>query len=315
MATYIKEPNSNCILLENANAKLEECQGLIEHFVDGNEMRQSLGEQIGKQLDHVNKANILGGGQMGQQLNNEEMLHTLGRRKNIRQSLTLNILNDSFNQIFCELNSRFNSYTQTVEILSRHIDLLRDTIKLFRNSDEDIRFHPNIHKIDTRYLKDLDKKKISKYLVPAQCLGDGNCLFRAACQAQFGHQNFHMPLRICCVFVLITHLEYFEKHSTWNSKRMKNHITNMARDTVWGEEDEQMALSFIFRKPIVVLSALHSLEYNSLLSERDPLVFYFDANPAAGHFTSILLKENVAFYFDVIRPEYTVIEENMIDQI
>ena len=320
MATFIGEPSSRCILLGEVNSPLEESQGQMEDFVDkvqvevGQTLRE---EQIGREMAREEKGIFLDGekirhqldwGNKGQLVEHKQIVGQI-----ISHSLTLNMLNNLFDQIFFQLNSRLNSYSQTVDIFSRHLDLIKDAIKLFRNSDEDIRFDPNFHKIDKRCIKDLDKKKISKYLVPAHCLEDGNCLFRAACQAQFGHQNVHMPLRICCVFVLISHLEYFENNSTWNSKNMKSHIANMARDRVWGEEDEQMALSFIFRKPIVVLSSLHSLEYNSLFSEKDPLVIYFDANP--GHFTSILLKESVTFYYDVIRPEYLVIDEKMIDKI
>ena len=233
---------------------------------------------------------------------------------------TVDSLNNSFRIIFIKLNSCYNGYFRTVEILSGHVDIIREAIKFFRDSNFDARFDLNLHTVDKRYVGVLLEKKLSKFFEPAFCFGEGNCLFRAVSQAVFGTQDFHMVLRICSAFVLITHIEYFEKNSTWNSickkngtQKMKQHIASIAMDKVYGGEDEQSALSFIFKKPVLVLSSFCTVEYNPLVSKRDPIVLYFDFK--GEHFTTLMLKKNVNFIFDFIRPENTVIQETMIDTI
>jgi hypothetical protein len=93
---------------------------------------------------------------------------------------------------------------------------------------------------------------------------------------------------------------------------MEAHIAKMARDKVYGGEDEQMALSFIFKKPILILSSMCPVEFNALgIKKTDPIVIWFDF--MGEHFTSLLLRENVDFEFSKIRPNYPVISEIMND--
>ena len=81
-----------------------------------------------------------------------------------------------------------------------------------------------------------------------------------------------------------------------------------------GGEDEQMALSFIFKKPILIISSMCPIEFNGLgIKKSDPIVIWFDF--LGEHFTSLLLRENVDFEFIKIRPNNSVISEIMKDDI
>jgi hypothetical protein len=222
------------------------------------------------------------------------------------------IIQNSFDDIFFALNNNTHNFTDTVNIILRNENIIKQAIYFFRNCKTCVRFNEKKNQIAERYISDLKKKKLFKFFLPAYTHGEGNCLFRAASQNSFGEQSFHSILRICAVYIEIKHIKFFKSNSTWNQNKMEAHIAKMARDKVYGGEDEQMALSFIFKKPILILSSMCPIEFNALgIKKSDPIVIWFDF--MGEHFTSLLLRENVDFEFSKIRPNYPVISEIMND--
>lgn len=233
-------------------------------------------------------------------------------------------LNALFKSVINQLNDRKNNFDEIREIIFSNEEIIKNTILFLRNYKDSVKFNPEIHDVDQRYVEFLKEKKIGKYFVPAYVLGDGNCLFRAVSQVMLGTQVFHKILRICTVFVLIRHINFFKTNSTWNKKQIEQHITRISRDKVFGGEDDQMALSFIFRKPILVICYTKtspftnhnrvglSLEFNAIGGIRcDPIFIVFDFE--GEHFTSVLMRNDVEFNFDGIRPKNSVITERMED--
>ncbi len=153
-------------------------------------------------------------------------------------------------------------------------------------------------------------------LVPVYTLGEGNCLFRAVSISMFGDGRFYKYLRICTIYIFIKHFDFFRNNSTWNSNNFRNHVIEMSRDKVFGEEDESSALSFIFNKPILFFSNTVTLEYfigsHHERMNLEPISIYFE-HAGAGHFTCLLARKK--FKTNTLkdyRPQNTVVNAKIL---
>ena len=186
---------------------------------------------------------------------------------------------DGFQTIFFEINEKKNSFLKTCNILLKHELIIGQAIRFMRNLDNNFYYDPLLHEIDNCYNSYLmkNKKKVSEIFLPIFNLGLGDCLFRSVSQIKFGTQSYHRMLRICSTFVLIKRISFFKKNSSWNKDNMEAHIASIARNGVFGGEDEHVALSLIFKQPILIFSSFVPLEFNALSREKtEPIVIFFD---------------------------------------
>ena len=235
---------------------------------------------------------------------------------NTNQISTLKNFDDCFETIFLEMNQKKNSFLATCNILLKNELLICNAIRFMRDFHNNFNYDPMLHEIDNCYNSLLMKanKKVSELFLPIFNLGLGDCLFRSVSQSKFGTQSYHRMLRICSTFILIKKINFFRKNSSWNQDNMEAHIASIARNGVFGGEDEHVALSLIFKQPILIFSSFVPLEFNALSHEKTwPIVIFFDFK--AEHFVALLSKENKNSLnlLGNIRPKNTVISELMDD--
>ena len=75
--------------------------------------------------------------------------------------------------------------------------------------------HPNVHEDPTSLM--LYPSDAPKDLVPVQVYGDGNCLFRSISVLLFGHERFHVEMRVRTTFELVTNFREYLKEHTFTS--------------------------------------------------------------------------------------------------
>jgi len=227
----------------------------------------------------------------------------------------LNIISESFKTIFYDLNEKDNSFFNTSEILLKYEDLILTGIRFMRRYEKEKNsiFDPLMHKIDQRGISFLKKKKLIDFCMPILNEKRGDDLFRAVAVAIFGGQVFHEMLRICSALVLLKNIHFLKKYSS-NKGNIEDNITRMAKYGVFGGEDEQLALSFIFRKPLLILSDFCYVEVSAFFGLKcDPIILFFDFK--AENYITLLMKENVDFCYSKIRPITTAFGEEMKDFI
>jgi hypothetical protein len=196
------------------------------------------------------------------------------------------------------------------DFISLKIDFFEKTVKVLRGIKRTAKFDRKRHQSLKTYKDLLSKNQVSNIFVPIVVMGDGNCLFRAISMSVLGTESFHKILRVLTVHILVKYFDFFVS-ITEKKDEFTSYIESVAQNHNFSGEMEEMALSFIFSRPIINYSIFPILEFYSLNEKsrfiKDPILIIFDSKKA--HFSPLLRKSyNIV---SIKRPAFAVFNKRV----